>query len=83
MSNSGGSSEALPVQLAGPGASARQAPKRVMGRSWTFTINNPTDDDDPAKWNDIQYMIYQKEVSKTGTPRASDVLRRTALNTIK
>ena len=69
MSNSANAQgEALPVQLAGPEASARQAPKRVMGRSWTFTINNPTDDDNPAKWDDVQYMIYQKEVSKTGTP---------------
>lgn len=63
-----GQGEALPVQPSGPEAAARQAPKRVMGRSWTFTINNPTDDDNPAKWEDVQYLIYQKEVSKTGTP---------------
>lgn len=36
-------------------------------RRWCFTINNPTDDDDPMKWG-VQYATWQKEEGADKTP---------------
>lgn len=33
------------------------------GRNWMFTINNPTDEDDPKLWG-APYVVYQKEQGK-------------------
>ena len=38
-----------------------------IGKYWCFTLNNYTEDDDPLKWP-CQYVVYQKELSETGTP---------------
>lgn len=34
---------------------------------WVFTINNPSDDQEPAKWADVEYAIWQKEKGANGT----------------
>lgn len=34
---------------------------------WTFTINNPDDDDDPRKWEDARYVSWQLEEGDGGT----------------
>lgn len=43
------------------------APKPTSAReTWCFTINNPTEDDDPLDW-DCRYVIYQKEKGDNDT----------------
>ncbi len=39
----------------------------MVSRNWCFTINNPTDEDDPMQW-DCQYVVWQKEQTETGPP---------------
>ena len=36
-------------------------------RNWLFTINNPTEEDDPKEWP-TQYVTYQLEKGDEGTP---------------
>ncbi len=36
-------------------------------RRWCFTINNPTDIDDPQQWP-YRYVVWQKEVGENRTP---------------
>lgn len=40
----------------------------MVSKGWTFTINNPTDADDPKEWDDVKYLVYQLEKGKEGTP---------------
>ena len=35
--------------------------------NWVFTINNPTEDDNPQRWDGVRYLVYQKEKGKEGT----------------
>ncbi len=38
-------------------------------KNYCFTLNNPTKDEEKFLQNiDVQYLIYQHEVGKTGTP---------------
>jgi GTPase SAR1 family protein len=37
----------------------------ARSRNWMFTINNPSDDDEPSAWPGIKYLIYQAEQAKT------------------
>ena len=43
------------------------ASSQSMRTSWVFTINNPTDDDDPSKWEGVKYLCYQKELGEEQT----------------
>ena len=43
------------------------ASSQPMRTSWVFTINNPTDDDDPSKWEGVKYLCYQKELGEEQT----------------
>lgn len=36
-------------------------------RAWCFTLNNPGEGDDPKDWK-VQYVVWQKEEGKDGTP---------------
>lgn len=36
-------------------------------RNWCFTINNPTEVDDPQQWGDYAYLVWQKERGEQGT----------------
>lgn len=45
---------------------AEQYPTKPA-RNWCFTINNPTEDDDPNNW-DCRYCVWQLEKGKDGTP---------------
>lgn len=40
---------------------------RGQGKNWMFTINNPTDDDDPTVWEKRKFLAYQREVGESGT----------------
>jgi len=40
---------------------------KTNSKYWVFTINNPVDDQAPAKWADIEYAIWQKEKGANGT----------------
>lgn len=42
---------------------ARPLPKQ--SNYWMFTINNPTDEDDPSLWQGFQFLAYQREVCPT------------------
>jgi len=37
-------------------------------RDWVFTINNPTETDDPRKWDDVSYVTWQLEKGADGVP---------------
>lgn len=41
--------------------------RRQLCDAWTFTLNNPRAKLDPTKWDDLQYLVYQQELSATGT----------------
>lgn len=36
------------------------------GRNWCFTLNNPTDEEDPKEWG-ATFLVYQKEKGQDGT----------------
>jgi len=40
----------------------------MVSKGWSFTINNPTEADDPKAWADVKYLVFQKEKGKEGTP---------------
>lgn len=44
-----------------PGGSKRRS------RRWCFTINNPSENDDPQRWDGYVYLIWQKERGELGT----------------
>ena len=50
------------------------APNPTSARSkfWCFTINNPDfsahPDQDPNRWKDVEFCVYQKEKGLSGTP---------------
>jgi len=49
--------------------SVTNAATRSMGRNWLFTINNPTDGDNPEVWKDeVRFAVWQKEKGADGTP---------------
>lgn len=35
---------------------------------WCFTINNPTEEDDPRLWPGVQFLAFQLEKGESGTP---------------
>lgn len=35
--------------------------------NWMFTLNNPRPTDDPTKWPDFRYLVYQGEKGENGT----------------
>lgn len=42
----------------------------MCSKYWCFTLNNPRDnnaEDQPNKWKDVKYLIYQKEKGENGT----------------
>jgi len=39
----------------------------MVSRNWVFTLNNPEDDQEPGKWQGIQYGVWQKERGAEGT----------------
>lgn len=39
----------------------------AQSKSWMFTINNYTEDDNPLDWL-VNYVIYQQEIGAEGTP---------------
>jgi len=43
-------------------------PVSKQAQSWMFTINNPTEADDPRKWDDVRYVTWQLEKGDEGTP---------------
>jgi len=46
-----------------------------LGDTWTFTLNNPTNKLVPDEsWN-LQYLVYQLEISGTGTPHFQGYLQ--------
>lgn len=51
-----------PLPLAAP-----EPNRRNVRASWCFTINNPTDDDDPLQWEGVKYCIYQEEKGDNDT----------------
>ena len=38
----------------------------AKARAWIFTINNPTEADDPMEW-DVRFVVWQKERGEEGT----------------
>lgn len=42
------------------------APKKQT-KYWMFTINNPSDDEEPNSWPYIEYAVWQKEKGEQGT----------------
>lgn len=36
--------------------------------AWTFTLNNPTVEEDPLSWEGVKYIVYQLEQGLNGTP---------------
>ena len=38
-----------------------------IGKYWMFTINNPTEEDNPKLWQFVEYMIFQVEKGEEGT----------------
>lgn len=50
-----------------PSMSATTSGFRGQGKNWMFTINNPTDADDPTTWEKRKYLAYQREVGESGT----------------
>lgn len=47
--------------------SAANSGFRGQGKNWMFTINNPTDDDDPTVWEKRKFLAYQREAGENGT----------------
>lgn len=39
----------------------------TRNRNWVYTINNPSDDDEPKEWAGVKYGVYQLEVGEEGT----------------
>lgn len=39
---------------------------QALGKYWVFRISNPTDDQAPASWDDLEYCVWQKEKSESG-----------------
>lgn len=41
----------------------------MQSRNWVFTLNNPTDDEYPSKWNldRVKLIVYQVEIGEQGT----------------
>lgn len=46
----------------------------MRSRNWCFTINNPTEEDEPSRW-DYTYMIYQPERGSNGTRHLQGYVR--------
>jgi len=42
-------------------------PATKPASAWVFTINNPTADDDPRKWDGVRYVTWQEEKGDEGT----------------
>lgn len=40
----------------------------VESKFWFFTLNNPTEADDPKSWPDQTYLVYSLEQGEKGTP---------------
>ena len=43
-------------------------PVSKKAQSWMFTINNPTEADDPRKWAGVRFVVWQLEKGEQGTP---------------
>lgn len=39
-----------------------------QSRNWVFTINNPTEDENPQCWEGYKFLVYQLEEGEEGTP---------------
>jgi len=37
----------------------------MQSRNWMFTINNPTQDDEPRNWAGVKYLVFQLERAPT------------------
>lgn len=54
-------------------------------RNWVFTLNNPSELEDPKLWNGVRYLVYQREAGENQTPHLQGyvvmqkVARRSAL----
>lgn len=44
------------------------ANNRRRSRRWVFTINNPTEEDDPRHWEGTRWVVWQREQGLAGTP---------------
>lgn len=53
----------------------------MAGKYWCFTLNNPTEADKPLDW-DVQYVIYQSEKGKEGTPHYQGYLELARISRI-
>ncbi len=51
-------------------------------RNWCFTINNPTNDQEPTTWRNVESVVWQKERSESGTLHLQGVVNFGAQKTL-
>ena len=51
----------------------------MAARNWCFTINNPTPDEDPRKWAQVQYVVWQLEEGENGTKHWQGTVQMTCV----
>lgn len=55
------------VEIVSPPKKKAKKDSGPLTRYWVGTINNPTNDQVPRDWPDVQYAVWQKEKGAQGT----------------